>query len=118
MAGYGGRQSYPVSTIVHVIENKPVQFAQRQKNSRWSMVCVGGPKTQKGDLGHVNVIEEIRNKVYGLETPGEEDVVEDADVEDDDPMNALEVTVAQQITKVKDKSGVAAKSVGPPLDSM
>ena len=66
------------------------RFVELKKTAEWFLKAVGGPKTQKGDLKAVTVIEDIRDK---LNDDFDEDpaVADPSAVADEaDPMDALE----------------------------
>ena len=65
------------------------RFVELKKTAEWFLKAVGGPKTQKGDLKAVTVIEDIRDKLTDFD---EDLAVADPSAVADaaDPMNALE----------------------------
>ena len=98
------------TTIEYHIGNTIHRFVEMDKNAAWFLKGVGGPKTQKGELKAVQVLQEFREKFHlacgdgdyvatavaeeGLAAvAGGEDDTQDQD-EDDDPMNALDDVVA------------------------
>ena len=73
------------------------RFVELKKTAEWFLKAVGGPKTQKGDLKAVTVIEDIRDKLtdctMGVDVDFDEDlaVADPSAVADEaDPMDALE----------------------------
>ena len=49
--------------------NKTHRFVELAKNSEWFLKCVGGARTQKGDLKAVTVVDEIRDKLNSTAEP-------------------------------------------------
>jgi hypothetical protein len=91
------------TTIDYNIGTTTHRFVEMDKNAVWFLKGVGGPKTQKGELKAVQVLQEIREKFqracvdvpYGHDlavVTGEEGDTQYQDA-DDDPMNALDDVV-------------------------
>ena len=81
-------------------------YVELDKNSAWFLKGVGGPKTGKGDLKAVQVLQEIREKFSAVTAVAAElkDEAEGSD-DADDPMNALDTILESVAPKAKQKGG-------------
>ena len=85
-------------------------YVELDKNSAWFLKGVGGPKTSKGDLKAVQVLQEIREKFVAA-TSGDSvtavaELKDEAEGSDDadDPMNALDTILETVAPKAKNKA--------------
>ena len=78
--GFCGQNAHPVPVLKYVMETdkktargrgkiaqSEFSFVKLEKNAACFLHLVAGMKTQKGDLQLVKVLDEIHDKVYGIE---------------------------------------------------
>ena len=127
------RKALGAPSLEVTVRHQNHRFVELNKNAEWFLKCVGGDKTQKGDLKSVNVIGLIRNsfnsacqKVADIEEdflPAVADTTavaeenEDDEEEEVDPMDALEESMetpkkaAKKAPQSRKKKQVMLKSV-------
>ena len=101
--GFGGSKPCIANAIDVQTPTGPMRFLEVAKHFDWVTKAVAGPKAQEGDLKHVRVIDDIREKL--LAAPA---VAEDGE----DPMAALD-ELDQPIFKVDKRRRGATKRSDP-----
>ena len=86
-----------------------MRFVEVAKNSEWFLKAVGGVKTQKGELGSVRVLEELRNRLSKKCDAAVADDSEDDIEKEDDPMDALDDVLETPCKKTKSDAKPKAK---------
>ena len=105
----GGYHGKPSSAQSILVMNKEIhmRFVEVTKNSEWFLKAVGGTKTQKGDLGRVKVLDELRKHMEVI--PGAAVADSDAVADEVDPMDELDDVLETPSKKAKSKAKPKAK---------
>ena len=116
----GGLLLKPISAASFLIMNQniPMRFVDVCKKDEWFLKGAGGPKVQRGDLGGVRVLDELRKRMEAMPGAAVADsdaipgaaVAESDAVEDEvDPMDELDDVLETPCKKTKPKAKPKAK---------
>ena len=119
--GYNPKHEIATSILYTTIDGTSFNYVELDKNAKWFLKGVGGPKTVKGDLKAVQVLAEIRQKWVDMTAVADakDDGAAVADVadgaedsnDDEDPMNDLKCLETPPKAKPKRRVFVPIRSM-------